>query len=232
MNASDSSCYASDTLDPASDLVNQNLRTSSIGIPLNVDLIILANQLPSNGIASRAREVGAACGTVNNGSPARLGGFHQAKMLVAKVARGPGGAALRRRLLTGEDLEALGARENRVSVKLEDELAGVALGPGRDVKGREGSDVGGLAGLVDLAVVDTVVDCAGPDFVEGGGGRIDGGVGGARLRRRRTGVVIRGRSSKGAGGEAEDGGDCRGGKLHFDCGEVIDRIFMMIIEEK
>lgn len=127
---------------------------------------------------------------------------------------------MRRGLLAGEDLESLGALESRVCVKLEDELAGVACSPSWDVKGRQSGDVGGLAGLEDLAVVDVVVDCAGPDFVERGGGRIDGGVGRARLRRRRQGVIVWCRSSKGAGGEAEDGGNGRGGELHFDCKEV------------
>lgn len=43
MNASGSSRYATDTPDPASTLVNQNLRAGSMGVPLNVNLIILAN---------------------------------------------------------------------------------------------------------------------------------------------------------------------------------------------
>jgi hypothetical protein len=51
---------------------------------------------------------------------------------------------------------------------------------GREVKGKEGSDVGGFAILEDLAVGRVVTDCACPDLVQGSDSRLDD-VGACRI---------------------------------------------------
>jgi len=56
--------------------------------------------------------------------------------------------------------------------------------------------------------------CARRDFVEGYGGGIDGGTVRDRTARAIAGWISS-RRSEDIRGEAEDGGDSRGGELHF-----------------
>jgi hypothetical protein len=156
------------------DLVDANIRTLALAVPLNINAIASTNKLTSQLMTSWAWESETHMReSINPSSTSRFSSLHTTNILISQISIWPSGGRVISGLEGGINIKRLCPSWWRwVAVKavveIEDERAGTAGCGGGDVEGEEGCDVWvglGADSFVDLAGGETVGDGACVDVV-------------------------------------------------------------------